>query len=810
MAGIPRWSLDTYLERFVKKGYTVTVAEQVLDDDGKVLGREVARVVTPGTLVEDSLLQPRQSNFLCAIHQTDSQQQVGLAWMDLSTGEFYTTSTSLTSLPAELSRLSPREVLTVKDSALNLKFLPADVHVSTHPAHAFTVKTARALIADTWNDPAVSDQMSIEELVASGGLLNYVNYTQKAQLTHFARPARFETNTVMQIDPASRRNLEVAKTLTGDVRGSLLWVMDKTCFAPGGRLLASRLSAPLTDVFRIQSRLDCVEFFVQNIAVCDQVRLVLRHCQDMERSVQRLGMNRGGPRDLMSIGSTLKQVAALVKLLHKSQHSLPEAVVAQLQELTVDSSAEQEICNAIIAEPPLSISDGGFIKSGYDPELDRQRVLRDQRSKLLVAMQDRYAQQTKASSLKIKQNNLIGYFLEVKATQSKLLSSDMFNQVQELAGVVRFKTVELGELEAQFNQAASVVRIREIVLYQQVVQHVLSHASALLTATQSLAAIDVAAALATLAVERKYTRPTLTAGMDFDVQAGRHPIVEVMQVDNTFVTNACDLAPDKKLWLVTGPNMGGKSTFLRQNALISIMAQMGSFVPASKATIGIVDQLFCRVGASDDLSHHLSTFMVEMVETANILKQASSRSLVIMDEIGRGTSTMDGLAIAWAVMEHLHHVIKARVLFATHFHELAQLQDQFASMHCATMDVIETNAEIAFSHRVIDGIAQHSYGVPCARLAGVPEAVTTRAAELLTTLRSGPDAEQRARLMNSNSSSRTIPSPPQPQQQQKLTHIARYLKLKPEDVRVSDVSALLKEYQTLAALCAQSVIVKEL
>ncbi len=558
----------------------------------------------------------------------------------------------------------------------------------------------------------------------------------------------------MEIDPATRRNLELVRGLDGRRDGSLLAIIDRTLTGPGARLLAERLAAPLTDRSAIERRLDLVQLFVERTALREKVREALRRTPDVERALQRLSVGRGGPRDLLALRDGLDSAEALAAVLGAE----PEALApppAPLGEIVSASSNHRPLIAALSAaltdEPPLFARDGGFIRAGYRAELDEQRTLRDDSRKTVAGLEAKYRAASAVPSLKIRHNNMIGYHIEVTATHADKLDLTAlgFTRRQSMSNATRFSTAELADLETRIGRAADQALALELAIFEALVAEVMAVSSAVASAGRALAALDVAAALAELAASGNYVRPVLADEPQFTISGGRHPVVEaalLRQGGSGFVPNDCELGPDRRLWLLTGPNMAGKSTFLRQNALIAVMAQAGSFVPAKSATVGIVDRLFSRVGAADDLARGRSTFMVEMVETAAILNQATAKSLVILDEIGRGTSTFDGLSIAWATLEHLHDINKCRALFATHFHELGALKERLAALAPYTMRVKEWQNQVVFLHEVAPGAADRSYGIHVAQLAGLPAAVVGRAEEVLAALEKGEQSGAVSRL----------------------------------------------------------------
>jgi DNA mismatch repair protein MutS len=770
MCGVPVHSHEAYLSRLIRQGFKVAVCEQVEDPaEAKkrgaksVVERAVVRVITPGTLTEDSLLDARSHNYLAAL--AEAQGELALAWLDLSTADFATQPLLTGQLAAALARLAPGEVL-VPDRLLAREPLKTVLEewnavLTPLPSARFDSDNARKRLQAAFNVAALDSfgAFSRAETAACGALLDYVELTQAGKRPALAPPRRERADGTMEIDPATRRNLELVRGLDGRRDGSLLATIDRTLTGPGARLLAERIAAPLTERAEIERRLDLVQLFVERPAVRERVREALRRTPDIERALQRLSVGRGGPRDLLALKDGLDSGEALAATLRAEPEALApppiKGVEGPLAAIVAACSDHRTLIDALAValadEPPLFARDGGFIRMGYRAELDEQRTLRDDSRKTVAALEAKYRTASGVPSLKIRHNNMIGYHIEVTATHAdKLdLAALGFTRRQSMSNATRFSTAELAELETRIGRAADQALALELAIFDELVTKVMAVSTAVAAAGRALAALDVAAALAELAASQNYVRPVLSEEPAFAIQGGRHPVVEAAlqrQGGTGFVPNDCDLGLARRLWLLTGPNMAGKSTFLRQNALITVMAQAGSFVPAKEAVIGIVDRLFSRVGAADDLARGRSTFMVEMVETAAILNQATARSLVILDEIGRGTATFDGLSIAWATLEHLHDVNKCRALFATHFHELGALKERLAALAPYTMRVKEWQNEVVFLHEVAQGAADRSYGIHVAQLAGLPAAVVSRAEEVLAALEKGEQSGAVSRL----------------------------------------------------------------
>ena len=753
MCGVPIERADEYLHRLIALGHRVAVCEQ-LEDPAEarkrgaksVVRRDVVRLVTPGTLTEDSLLDAKRNNYLLALARSrvsSSEDRFALAWIDISTGEFCVAECDRASLAAEIARIEPGEIVVSDalygDTELSpyLRSLPA---VTPLTRDVFDGATAERRLAGYFGVATTASfgAFSRVELTAAAAAVTYVERTQIGKRPPLSPPAREAAGATLAIDQATRSNLELIRTLAGERRGSLLAAIDRTVTAAGSRLLAQRLAAPLTDASEIAHRLDAVAVFVGDVAARGDLRTLLKAVPDLARALSRIVLGRGGPRDLAAVRDGIAaalEFSARLSALADIPHDIARAIAALRRP---DAAIATELQKTLADELPAFRRDGGFVRAGYEPALDEARALRDESRRVIAALQVRYAETTGIRALKIRHNNVLGYFVDVSAQHGDRLMSAPLNATfihrQTTAGQVRFTTTELGELEAKIANAADRALALELEIFDALAARVATASAPIKDAASALALIDVVTGLAALAVERDYVRPEVDASLAFVIAGGRHPVVEQALVASggPFVANDCDLSPPPqahhgRIWLVTGPNMAGKSTFLRQNALIAVLAQMGSFVPARSAHIGIVDRLFSRVGAADNLARGHSTFMVEMVETAAILNQAGERALVILDEIGRGTATFDGLSIAWATIEHLHESNRCRTLFATHFHEMTALAAKLPRLHNATMRVKEWQGDVVFLHEVVAGAADRSYGIQVAKLAGLPPSVIARA-----------------------------------------------------------------------------------
>ncbi len=753
MCGVPVHAAEGYLLTLIRKGFRVAVCEQMESPaEAKkrgykaVVKRGVVRLVTPGTLTEDALLEARRHNFLAAY--IDIRGDAALAWADISTGAFHVMPLSPARLGPELARLAPSELIVSESAERELTEVTTDLGVPTTPLSraSFDSSGAEKRLCTLFSVGTLDAfaPFGRAEVSAMGALVDYLDITQKGKLPLLQPPSREFHDRVVQIDAATRRNLELTHALSGGRAGSLLSVIDRTVTAAGARLLEQRLSSPSRDLETVSNRLEAVTFCINAGSDTNFLRHSLRKVPDLDRALSRLSLGRGGPRDLAAIRNALTQAEAIAD--HTSAMDLPLLLANAAKDLTGHTDLIDLLDAALIAEPPLLARDGGFIAEGYDAELDDARTLRDEGRSVIAAMQQDYADQTGITSLKIKHNNVLGYFIETTATHAdKMMSpplSETFIHRQTTANQVRFTTVPLSEMETKILNAGGRALEIEKRIFDTLSAAILNQAAHINTTARALAEFDLATALADLATGENWCLPKVDTSRALDIGGGRHPVVEQAlrkQSGDSFIANDCTLTAEDgaAIWLLTGPNMAGKSTFLRQNALIALLAQMGSYVPADTAHIGLVSQIFSRVGASDDLARGRSTFMVEMVETAAILNQADDRALVILDEIGRGTATYDGLSIAWATLEHLHEVNKSRALFATHYHELTALAGKLEGVDNATVAVKEWEGEVIFLHEVKTGAADRSYGVQVAQLAGLPKSVVDRARVVLDALEKG-------------------------------------------------------------------------
>jgi len=758
MCGVPVHAADSYLQRLIRKGHRVAVCEQLEDPNEarkrgskSVMQRGVVRLVTPGTLTEDSLLESRTNNFLAAVVRMKSTGEMALAWTDISSGELAVAMTSTDKLVGDLIGLDCREIV-APESLLSVESVGRYLDNLGTPVTPlsdgqFDSLAAEKKLRDYFGVVSLDafGHFSKAQVAALGGLIGYISITQVGRMPHLRPPRRIDTSQTLLLDAATRTNLELTRASGGEREGSLLSVIDLTITAAGSRCLAQRLSMPLVSTAAINARLDDIQFIREQPSLLPGIRETLAGMPDIERALARLSLCRGSPKDLHIVALGLSIALQLADLLTsvRALDDLPANLRAHAASLGLASEQlSRRITEALVEELPATFREGGFVRPGFSVDLDECRSLRDASRQVIASLQRKYIELTGVKGLKLKHNNFLGYFVEVAAASAPALRagdcSAMFVHRQTVANAMRFTTAEVTSLQERIAEAASRALAIEMEIFARLSQAVIDQTAAIASVAQAIAEIDASSALSEAANQRRYVRPQVDDSGAFEVRAGRHPVVERSiseTAESTFVTNDCFLSPDgERLWLVTGPNMAGKSTFLRQNALIIILAQMGSFVPADFAHIGVVDRLFSRVGASDDLARGRSTFMVEMVETAAILNQATPRSFVILDEVGRGTATFDGLSIAWATIEHLHNSNRCRALFATHYHELTAISSRLDCLANVTVKVREWNQNVVFLHQVVPGVADRSYGIHVATLAGLPRSVVSRAKEVLSTL----------------------------------------------------------------------------
>ncbi|MFV2066502.1 MAG: DNA mismatch repair protein MutS [Pirellulales bacterium] len=737
MAGFPHHQLDSYLAKLIGLGRRVAICEQV-EDPRKAKGlvrRDITRIVSPGTVTDDALLDPKESNFLAAFVPGAT---CGLAWVDLSTGRFQAASVPAAELSDHIARVAPVECLVAED----VDPLPADLAqlpmITRRPAWAFGCQAARKMVMEQFGVRTLEglgftdDPSSDPAIRAAGAVLEYLRETQRTSLAHLDRLVPYQCGRSLEIDSATRRSLEISRTLRdGRREGSLLGVIDRTVTAMGSRLLADWIANPLTDLGPIDDRLEAVEELVGDAALCDALRTELRGVYDMQRLVARVTTGRASPRDLNYVGRTLGMLPQMKTRLAGRAGRLLLHLETELDPCT---DLRERLEAALVDDCPLTSREGGFIRPGFDPRLDELRELMAGGKQWMTRYQAEEIERTGIPNIKIGFNKVFGYFLEVTHAHTSRVPEEYIRK-QTLKNAERYITPELKEYEHRVLTAEEQVKDLEYERFVALRDEVSAARQRLQTSADVLAQLDVLCGLAELARQRGYRRPQLSEEPILDIVDGRHPVLDILEPEGTFVPNSTQADSEAgSILIITGPNMSGKSTYIRQVALITLMAQIGSFVPARKATIGLADRIFARVGASDELSRGQSTFMVEMTETARILNTATRRSLVILDEIGRGTSTYDGISLAWAVVEYLHDQTRCRTLFATHYHELTDLARTLSGIRNLNVAVREWEDQVVFLHQIVEGAADKSYGIHVARLAGVPREVNRRAQEILAQL----------------------------------------------------------------------------
>lgn len=743
MCGIPVAALDNYVERLVKEGQRVVICDQIEEPEEArkrgykaVIKREVTRVITSGTLIEENLLSAAKNNFLMALtlcidKKSNEVKTVSFAVIDISTGDFFINTVLESEFSAILNVYNPKEILmpSIFENTALAKKLNAMEHttITVLPISKFNPITEKERVERYFQVRTLDSfgQFSANELSVCGAIIEYLQITQRDNFSSLPIPKKNIFSNYLIIDPATNKSLEIVSSLHGEYKYSLLGALDETKTAFGARMLAARISMPIINREILEKRLDCIEFFLKKEELTRKLREILAECPDFERVINRIKFKKFSPRDLGDVRTSLS-------VLDRIKNELKDETPPAEDEYTISglanfSSLQTLLINALVEKLPQS----GYAKSiraGYSQKLDELNYYKSHSEEMVIDLQNKYMAQTGIATLRIKSNNVLGWFIEIPASQRSKMPPQFIHR-QTLTGNVRYITQEVMDMQEKLSKIYEEIDHLEKELYDQIVDEILKHYEALSYAVKFLAHLDVYANFAHIALERNYTRPEISEDPVLEVKGGCHPVLALYEPN--FTANDCDLTKNNRVCLLTGPNMAGKSTYLRQNALLVIMAQIGSFVPAASARIGIVDRLFSRIGASDDISRGRSTFMVEMIETATILNQATKKSFVILDEVGRGTSTYDGLSIAWAVIEHLYEENKCRVLFATHYHELTALQKSLTQIICKTLKVQEWHGDVIFYHKIIDGTADKSYGIHVAKLAGVPLKVITRAKDLL-------------------------------------------------------------------------------
>ena len=756
MCGVPFHSADNYLPKLIKKGFNVAVCEQTETiEEAKSnlkkgpLKREVVRIISPGTLTEDNLLDRNANNFLGAI--SDLNGSISISWVDVSTGCFKSRNLQkennqkqlLTNL---LLRMNFSEIL-VSD-AMELNIISEEWHsiIKKQSSSLFHYSSCLQQICSYFSIMSLEGigKFSDGEVIASGVLLSYLKLTQCGKLPILSMIKNESENNFLEIDYFTQKSLEILSNLSGETKGSLITSLDETKTAGGARLLKQRITEPFYKVVEIEKRYNLINWFLNNDIDIFKLQNNLENIPDIERSLSRISLLRGSPKDLSILCNGLLNVKQIYEIIISFKDRLNQAPLLNniLNQISVDYSLFEDIKNSLKKDLPLSTKEGGFIRDGYDDNLDKLRNLRNNELEEITKLQNKYSDLTNVNSLKIKYNRMLGYHIEVRAVHDKALrDKDIFIHRQTTAQTSRFTTIELNEAENQLINSYDKSISIEMDIFKNFTNQIINEGKKILDIASAISELDIGIMVVKQSKDRDYVCPKILENKTLEIIEGRHPVVETQMKlsENSFISNDCILNKDDFLWLITGPNMAGKSTYLRQNALIVIMAQAGLFVPAKEANIGVFDKIFSRVGASDDLAKGQSTFMIEMIETSLILNTASEKSLVILDEIGRGTATFDGLAIAWSVLDYLHNKIKPRTLFATHYHELTSLKEDLNHLSCHKMSIKEWNNSIIFMHKIIEGEADKSYGIHVAQLAGLPFEVIKKATQLLSKLENNKD-----------------------------------------------------------------------
>ncbi len=740
LAGIPYHALETYLGRFIKKGYKVAIIEQ-LEDPKLAKGlvkRGLVRIVTPGTVIESSLLNEKENNYIMSL--TSYGEQFSAAFCDISTGEFFTMyARSFSHLLSLMVQFSPSEAVIPESLNVNQELLEKikaqGCFLNSLDDYFFKTEKAKETVCAQFNTTSL-DQFGLEEektlVSAAGALLRYLHDTQKNSLSHLQKITVRSNNAAMLLDSGTIRNLELTKNIRdGSARGTLLSVLDKTVTAGGSRLLKKWIKEPLLVKDAILKRVDAVEALYKNVIAREEIISLLNGIYDLERLISRVNYGNANPRDLLALQKSLEQIPSLKEKVS----SLPSALLAHLGTISESSKVASLLTKTIKEDAPITIREGGLIKPGYNQELDQLHDIKTHGKKYLQQLEEQERDKTGISTLKIGYTNVFGYFIEVTRKNIHLVPQTYIRK-QTTANSERYITEELKIIEEKIMSAEEKINELEYNLFQGIMKETAEHTADIQDAAQKLAVLDVLCSLAKAAAENNYTKPEIVERKVLHIKNGRHPVIELLE--KSFIAN--DLLLDEgEMIILTGPNMAGKSTIMRQTALIVLMAQMGSFVPAEQAALGIVDRIFTRVGAYDDLSSGQSTFMVEMQETASILHNATENSLIILDEIGRGTSTFDGVSIAWSVAEYLYNNTKAKTLFATHYHVMNKLAEKFSRIKNYNIAVKEVHGEVIFLHKLIEGSTDQSYGIHVAKLAGLPIDVIERAKEIQAILEKDDD-----------------------------------------------------------------------
>jgi DNA mismatch repair protein MutS len=744
MCGVPVHSYEQYINKLIKANYKVAICEQVESPEEakkrgykSIVKRAVIRIITKGTIIEDNLLDSKKANFLASI--SFNKNEIFIAFADITTGSFFITRSIEDTLIEDLNRFNPSEIIISENVSehKNIKDKLSEFNkiTSIRSNSIFELSRNEQRVKKYFNTVSINSigNYSSTQIIAIGSLIEYLEHTYKSSIPRLSIPQNLETSNFMFIDRAAKDSLELDKSIHGDRKNSLLHTIDHTVTSAGSRLLSTYLSMPLLSPEAINDRLDSLEYFKSNLEVTHLVRDELSAFPDVERALSKIYVRKATPRDLTIIRDGLKASLNISQKILFAGFNIPKLIKLNLNQISNFDPLLSLLLEALQIDVPQQLKEGYFIKPGFNPTLDSLYELKNNSQISIEKLRDKYRELTGINTLKISHNNVIGFYVEVTLSQAPKIKQDVFIHKQTLGNSARYKTIELDKLEADILSCDDKITGLESELFNILCNEVIKYAEPISLTSQAISFIDVSLALAVLAIEMNYSRPTIDNSNNLRIESGRHPVVE-LTLRNKFTTNTLNFTDGKNIWLITGPNMAGKSTFLRQNALICILAQIGSYVPAKYAHIGVIDKIFTRIGASDDISKGFSTFMIEMLETASILNNATQKSLVILDEIGRGTSTYDGLSIAWAIIENIHNQIQCRCLFATHYHELTNLDANLNKLECYTMNVKEFDGKVIFLHEIIKGKADKSYGIHVAELAGIPQSVIKRANQILNSL----------------------------------------------------------------------------
>jgi DNA mismatch repair protein MutS len=745
MCGVPYHSINAYLPRLIAAGYKVAICEQMESPDAAkkergykaIVKREVVKIITQGTLIDENLLDLKLPNYLASI--VIDKDLVHVAYSDLSTFDFFLSTVTIGNLLSELERINPKEILiseNIKDNyeIFNL-FNPYRGKLVFQVASYFSLKKSKKVIEDFYKIQSIESlgNFSSIQICSIGSILEYIRITQKTSIPDIGFPKLITHDDYMIIDSSTRRNLELLYSSDGKTQGSVISIIDKTVTSGGSRLLYNFVGNPIAKIDKINNRLELTDLFLSNLKTTENIRKYLSHCHDIERMIARISMNKCLPKDLIDFKNSLKIADVIKAIIYQEFSSSNNSLISYIKNnLTCQQEIIELIDKAILDEPQNDSSKGHYINPLYHPKILELKNLINNSNVLIKRLENKYINKTQISSLKILSNNLMGFFIEIKPKNSDQMSDPIFIHKQTLSSGVRFTTVELQNLESSILNSSSLLVNLEKEIFENICNIISKSLNTIKKIANCISLVDVFTNFAIIADENKYSKPEITDSNDFEIINGRHNVVEkVFESGQSFVPNDCNLNFENRVWLITGPNMAGKSTFLKQNALIAILSHIGCFVPAQYAKIGVIDMLFSRIGANDNLAKGHSTFMVEMIETSRILAQSTEKSFIILDEVGRGTATYDGVAIAWAALEHIHDKLRCRCLFATHYHELVALENSLPSLRNYTVKVDDEHEKILFLYKIIKGAASKSYGIHVAELSGIPNSVIKRAKELL-------------------------------------------------------------------------------